>query len=69
MNFVSAKPFIILFKFLIVLSFSFISLSSIHAEENLYDRGKELIEQKDYLNSIKGFDLAAKAGNIDVVTS
>ena len=69
MNFVTAKSFIILFKFLIVLSCSFISLSSIHAEENLYDRGKELIEQKDYLKAIKAFDLAAKAGNLDALTA
>jgi len=54
-------------KFLL-LSLCLFFVNPIFAEENLYDRGKELIEQKEYQKALKAFELAAKAGNLDALT-
>ena len=59
--------FTLLKLLLVVLSFAFIN--PILAEENLYDRGKELVEQKEYQKAIKAFEFAAKAGNLDALTA
>ena len=59
--------FTLLKLLLLVLSFAFIN--PILAEENLYDRGKELVEQKEYQKAIKAFEFAAKAGNLDALTA
>ena len=57
-----------LFKLLLII-LSFIYINSILAEENLYDRGKELVEQKEYQKAFKAFELATKAGNLDALTA
>ena len=44
-----------LFKFLL-LTFSVLYINPVLAEENLYDRGKELVEQKEYQKAIKAFE-------------
>ena len=54
---------------LLLLSLCLFFVNPIFAEENLYDRGKELIEQKEYQKALKAFDLAAKAGNLDALTA
>ena len=59
--------FTLLKLLLLVLSFAFIN--PILAEENLYDRGKELVEQKEYQKAIKAFEFASKAGNLDALTA
>ena len=59
--------FTLLKLLLIVLPFAFIN--PILAEENLYDRGKELVEQKEYQKAIKAFEFASKAGNLDALTA
>ena len=59
--------FTLLKLLLVVLSFAFIN--PILAEENLYDRGKELVEQKEYQKAIKAFEFASKAGNLDALTA
>ena len=59
--------FTLLKLLLLVLTFAFIN--PILAEENLYDRGKELVEQKEYQKAIKAFEFAAKAGNLDALTA
>ena len=57
-----------LFKFLL-LTFSVLFINPVLAEENLYDRGKELVEQKEYQKALKAFELAAKSGNLDALTA
>ena len=59
--------FTLLKLLLLVLSFAFIN--PILAEENLYDRGKELVEQKEYQKAIKAFEFASKAGNLDALSA
>ena len=59
--------FTLLKLLLVVLPFAFIN--PILAEENLYDRGKELVEQKEYQKAIKAFEFASKAGNLDALTA
>ena len=59
--------FTLLKLLLLVLPFAFIN--PIFAEENLYDRGKELVEQKEYQKAIKAFEFASKAGNLDALTA
>ena len=68
MNFAFKSISFTLLKFLfLVLCFVFIS--PILAEENLYDRGKELVDQKEYQKALKAFELASKAGNLDAMTA
>ena len=57
------------FKFLLLFAFSFLYFTPIVAEESLYDRGKELIELKEYQKALTAFELAAKAGNLDALTA
>ena len=68
MNFASKLFSSTQFKFLL-LSLCLFFVNPIFAEENLYDRGKELIEQKEYQKARKAFELAAKAGNLDALTA
>jgi len=58
-----------IFKVLLLISFSFLLLSQASAEKGLYERGIELIEQKDYEKAIKAFDLGAKTGDLDSMTA
>ena len=64
MNSASKSIGVTLFKTLF-LSLCFVLTNPIFAEENLYDRGKELVEEKEYEKALKAFELAAKAGNLD----
>ena len=67
MNFSFKSISFTLLKLLIVV-ISFVFINPILAEENLYDRGKELVEQKEYKKALKAFELAANAGNLDALT-
>ena len=68
MSVLSKSISLAVFKLLLII-ISFVFINPILAEENLYDRGKELIEQKEYQKAIKAFEFAAKAGNLDALTA
>ena len=65
-----AKLFSIsLTKILLLISFSFLLLSPAIAEDGLYERGIELVEQKDYEKALKAFELGAKTGDLNAMTA
>ena len=68
MSVLSKSISLTVFKLLLII-ISFVFINPIIAEENLYDRGKELIEQKEYQKAIKAFEFASKAGNLDALTA
>ena len=63
MSVLSKSISLTVFKLLLII-ISFVFISPILAEENLYDRGKELIEQKDYQKAIKAFEFASKIAGL-----
>ena len=66
----TAKLFnISLTKILLLISFSFLLLSPVIAEDGLYERGIELVEQKDYEKALKAFELGAKTGDLNAMTA
>jgi len=66
----TAKLFnISLTKVLLLISFSFLLLSPAIAEDGLYERGIELVEQKDYEKALKAFELGAKTGDLNAMTA
>ena len=56
-------------KVLLLLSFSFILLPQVNAEDGLYERGIELVEQKDYEKALRAFELGVKTGDLDAMTA
>jgi len=56
-------------KVLLLISFSFLIIPQVSAQDGLYERGIELVEQKDYEKAIKAFDLGAKTGDLDSMTA
>ena len=46
-------------KVLLLIFFSFLLLTKAIAEDGLYERGIELIEQKNYEKALKAFELGA----------
>ena len=66
----TAKLFnISLTKVLLLISFSFLLLSPVCAEDSLYERGIELVEQKNYEKALKAFELGAKTGDLNAMTA
>jgi len=66
----TAKLFnIFLTKVLLLISFSFLLLPPAIAEDGLYERGIELVEQKDYEKALKAFELGAKTGDLNAMTA
>jgi len=66
----TAKLFnISLTKVLLLISFSFLLLTQASAEDGLYERGIELVEQKDYEKALKAFELGAKTGDLNAMTA
>ena len=66
----TAKLFnISLTKVLLLISFSFLLLSPVSAEDGLYERGIELVEQKNYEKALKAFELGAKTGDLNAMTA
>jgi TPR repeat protein len=66
----SAKLFnISLIKVLLLISFSFLSFPSVSAEDGLYERGIELVDQKQYEKALKAFELGAKTGDLNAMTA
>ena len=66
----TAKLFnISLTKVLLLISFSFLLLPPVIAEDGLYERGIELVEQKDYEKALKAFELGAKTGDLNAMTA
>ncbi len=58
-----------LLNLIVLIAFSFIFITPITAEESLYERGKELVKQKEYEKALTAFELATKAGNLDALTA
>jgi len=56
-------------KVLLLISFSFLLLSPAIAEDGLYERGIQLVEQKDYEKALKAFELGAKTGDLNAMTA
>jgi len=56
-------------KVLLLISFSFLLLPPAIAEDGLYERGIELVEQKDYEKALKAFELGAKTGDLNAMTA
>ena len=54
---------------LLLLSLLCFSSLSVNADTSLYERGKDLIEEKDYEKALKAFELAAKTGDLDALTA
>ena len=59
----------ILLKLLFLLTFSLFFYTSVYAEDSLYERGKQLVELKEYEKALKAFELASKVGNLDALTA
>ena len=60
---------IFLTKVFLLISFSFLLLPPAIAEDGLYERGIELVEQKDYEKALKAFELGAKTGDLNAMTA
>ena len=56
-------------KVILLISFSFLLLSPAIAEDGLYERGIELVEQKDYEKALKAFELGSKTGDLNAMTA
>ena len=56
-------------KILLLITFSFLLLSPVSSEVGLYERGIELIEQKNYEKALKAFELGAKTGDLNAMTA
>ena len=56
-------------KVLLLISFSFLLLPQAIAEDGLYERGIELIEQKNYEKALKAFELGSKTGDLNAMTA
>ena len=69
MNITVKSSKLILLKLLLLVIFSLFYHTSVNAENSLYDRGKQLIELKEYEKALKAFELASKAGNLDALTA
>jgi len=54
-------------KLLLLLSLLCLSSLPVNADTSLYERGKDLIEEKDYEKALKAFELAAKTGDLDAM--
>ena len=54
-------------KLLLLLSLLFLTSLSVNADTTLYERGKDLIEEKDYEKALKAFELSAKTGDLDAM--
>ena len=67
---IAAKSYkLILLKLIFLVTFSLFYHASVFAEDSLYERGKQLVELKEYKKALKAFELAAKAGNLDSLTA
>ena len=69
MNITAQSYKLILLKFLILVTFSLFYHASVFAEDSLYERGKQLVELKEYKKALKAFELASKAWNLDSLTA
>ena len=69
MNITTKSSKLVFLKILLFVISSLFYQTSLNAEDSLYDRGKQLIELKDYEKALKAFELASKAGNLDALTA
>ena len=69
MNKIAKLSNISLTKVLLLISLSFLLLPPAIAEDGLYERGIELVEQKDYEKALKAFELGAKTGDLNAMTA
>jgi len=69
MNIITRPHKFILLKLIFLLTFSLFYNTTVNAEESLYDRGKHLVELKEYEKALKAFELSSKSGNLDAFTA
>ena len=63
MNIIAKSSKLILLKLILLVTFTLFYHNSVNAEDSLYDRGKQLVELKEYEKALKAFILSSKAGN------
>ena len=56
-------------KLLLLITLLFTVSFPVNADTSLYERGKDLIEEKDYEKALKAFELSAKTGDLDALTA
>jgi len=54
-------------KLLLLITLLFTVSFPVNADATLYERGKDLIEEKDYEKALKAFELAANTGDLDAM--
>ena len=69
MNITAKSSQLILLKLIFLLIFSLFYNTTVNAEESLYERGKQLVEIKEYEKALKAFELSSNAGNLDAFTA
>jgi len=69
MNILAKSVYISLSKVLLLIFFSFLLLPLASAEDGLYERGIELVEQKNYEKALIAFELGAKTGDLNAMTA
>ena len=69
MNITAKSSQLILLKLIFLLTLSLFYNATVNAEESLYDRGKHLVELKEYEKALKAFELSSKSGNLDAFTA
>ena len=57
MNITAKSSKLIFLKLILLITFSLFYHASVNAEDSLYDRGKELVELKEYDKALKAFKL------------
>ena len=69
MNINARSSKLFLLKILLSVLITLFYHTSVIAEESLYERGKQLVELKEYEKALKAFELSSKAGSLDSLTA
>ena len=69
MNITAKSSKLIFLKLILLVTFSLFYHTSVNAEDSLYERGKQLVESKEYEKALKAFELSSKSGNLDSLTA
>ena len=69
MNILAKLSSLILLKLILLVIFALFHTASVNAEDSLYERGKQLVELKEYKKALKAFELASNTGNLDALTA
>jgi uncharacterized protein len=69
MNITAKSSKLIVIKLILLVTFSLFYHTSVNAEDSLFERGKQLVELREYEKALKAFEFASKAGNLDSLTA